>query len=143
MTDKNPQNAKVGDLIMWPNYNGGGKLNFGKIVSFASDGRPMAKSFWQPWFEKDRLVGYKFEADPKGWTWGEVDGQRVRGRSKAVYEEVNIQHPLRWSHTRRATNGWLVLAHGDGRAETTTEEHPIAKARRQFMELEGKKGYAF
>lgn len=142
MTDKNPQNAKAGDLIMWPNFNGGG-LNYGKIVSFSSDGRPMAKSFWEPWFEKDKIVDWKFEADPSGWTWGEVDGQRVRGRSVPIREEVNIQHPLRWSHARRVTSGWVVLAYGDGRVETTEAEHPIAKAKRQFMELESKYGFAF
>lgn len=142
MRDKNPQSAKVGDLIMWANYDGGG-INFGKIVSFASDWRPMAKGFRQPWFEEERIVGFKYIPDEKGWTFSMIDGVQVRVRSEAIRESVNVSHPLQYANTQRVTDGWMVIAYGDGRAEATTEEHPIAKARRQFMELEGKKGYAF
>lgn len=141
MRDKNPQNAKVGDLIMWTSNFGGFK--FGKLIGFNRNGTPMVQPIGQPYVQRRRVV--PGEKDWRDYAYGDSIHPETgkRGYWTDKYEVCEIQVPVHYSRGHEAGSTWTVIAYGDGRAETTTEEHPIAKARRQFMELEGKKGYAF
>lgn len=138
----NPQDAMVGDLIMWTSNNSG--FNFGKIISFNSGGCPIVRPIREPWFEGKRLKGFEYHEDPTGY-WQYVDGARKRVKAEAIYEEVNIQHPTRYGPGHQAGYSWMVIAYGPNnpKSRTTTELHPIAKAKQQFTELESKIQGAF
>lgn len=141
MRDKNPQNAKVGDLIMWTSNFGGFK--FGKLIGFNCNGTPMVKPIAEPYIQTRRMS--ETEKVWRDYVYGnEIHPETgKKGYWIPAIEDCNIPIPLQYGRGHEAGSTWTVIAYGDGRAETTTEEHPIAKARRQFMELEGKKGYAF
>lgn len=139
----NPQDAMVGDLIMWTSNHSG--FNFGKIISFNSNGVPMVRPIRLPWFEDKRLVGFKYVPDEVNGYWRDIDGERVKVRLEAIYEEVNIQHPLRYGRGYQAGYNWMVIAYGPNnpKSRTVEELHPIALAKQQFAELETKVQGAF
>lgn len=138
--DKNPQNAKIGDLIMWTSNTSG--FQFGKIISWMADGRPMVKPIGQPYVQTTRDTGEKYWS-PNKYSQQSHPETGEKGFWYNKYEPCNILMPVHYDYGQQSGYSWMVIAYGDDRVETVTAEHPIAKARRQFMELEGKKGYAF
>ncbi len=139
----NPQDAMVGDLIMWTANNSG--FNFGKIISFMKDGRPMVRPIRNPWFEERRYMGSDWVPDENGYWGTDKNGNRVRGRWQARYEEVNIQHPVGYHGGQQSGYSWMVIAYGPNnpKSRTVSEPHPIAKAKQQFAELESGVQVAF
>ncbi len=132
----NPQDAMVGDLIMWTSSRGG--FSFGKIISFMNGGRPMVRRIREPWFEGKRYLGSDWVPDENG-RWGtDKDGNRIKGRWQGRYEEVNIQHPVEYRGGQKSGYNWMVIAYGPNnpQSRTVSEPHPIALAKRLFAELE-------
>lgn len=141
MSKSNPQDAMVGDLIMWTSNYGG--FSFGKIISFNRDGVPMVRPISQPYFKEYDWVEDLEDFKPVPWGAKTKDGVKGYYRLKQVKVDEHI--PLRYSGGHQAGYNWMIIAYGPNnpKARTVTEEHPIAKAKRQFAELESETSSPF
>lgn len=135
MSDKNKNGAQVGDLIMYTSRFGGFK--FGKIISFNRNGTPMVQPIAQPYFKE-----FEYVIDKDNWTptkYGRFNKEKGEtGYFGYKNVKVDKQIPLRFGRGHEAGSDWMVIAYGENTemARTIEEEHPIAKAKRQFRELE-------